>query len=149
MVIVGGLRRGFEHHAGAQLCVCDESADVAPGPATQLAQYRRYGGKGLRALGGLQHADLYMMRACGCHVTGEFIARDNVAPTYHNEAPVTPNREPEKIILLPFVYAQERGKIAERLALRCLLRRRQCTQRGVSRTIRLGWDHTAAAHTTP
>ena len=57
----------------------------------------------------------YMMRIRGCHVTGEFVARDNVAPTYHSQAPVTPNREPEKIILPPFVYQQEREKIAERL----------------------------------
>ena len=57
----------------------------------------------------------YMMRIRGCHVTGEFEARDNVAPAYSNKAPVSPNREPEKIILPPFVYAQEREKIAERL----------------------------------
>ncbi|GIS24423.1 MAG: hypothetical protein CM15mP125_1100 [Gammaproteobacteria bacterium] len=41
-------------------------------------------------------ADFYMMRIRGCHVTGEFVARDNVAPKHHNQAPVTPNREPEK-----------------------------------------------------
>ena len=57
----------------------------------------------------------YMMRIRGCHVTGEFVARDNVAPAYHSQAPVTPNRDPEKIILPPFVYEQEREKIAERL----------------------------------
>ena len=57
----------------------------------------------------------YMMRIRGCHVTGEFEARDNVSPVYSNKAPVSPYREPEKIILPPFVYAQEREKIAERL----------------------------------
>ena len=57
----------------------------------------------------------YMMRIRGCHVTGEFVARDNVAPAYHSQAPVTPSRDPEKIILPPFVYEQEREKIAERL----------------------------------
>jgi indolepyruvate ferredoxin oxidoreductase alpha subunit len=57
----------------------------------------------------------YMMRIRGCHVTGEFVARDNVAPTYSNRSPVSPRREPEKIILPPYVYAQEREKIAKRL----------------------------------
>ena len=57
----------------------------------------------------------YMMRIRGCHVTGEFIARDNVPPTHHQLAPVTPHREPEKIILPPFVYEQEREKISDRL----------------------------------
>ncbi len=57
----------------------------------------------------------YMMRIRGCHVTGEFVARDNVAPTFNNRSPVSPRREPEKIILPPHVYTQEREKIAQRL----------------------------------
>ncbi|MDA8732022.1 indolepyruvate ferredoxin oxidoreductase subunit alpha [Luminiphilus sp.] len=57
----------------------------------------------------------YMMRIRGCHVTGEFVAKDNVAPAFNNRAPVTPQREPEKIILPPYVYEQEREKIAQRL----------------------------------
>ena len=57
----------------------------------------------------------YMMRIRGCHVTGEFVSRDNVPPVYSNRAPVTPHREPEKIILPPFVYEHEREKIAKRL----------------------------------
>ncbi len=57
----------------------------------------------------------YMMRIRGCHVTGEFEARDNVPPSYSNRSPVTPNREADKIILPPNVYAQERQKIAQRL----------------------------------
>ena len=57
----------------------------------------------------------YMMRIRSCHVTGEFIAQDNVAPQYSSSNPVQPNREPEKIILPPNVYAQEREKIARRL----------------------------------
>jgi len=57
----------------------------------------------------------YMMRIRGCHVTGEFVAKDNVAPAFNNKAPVTPQREPEKIILPPYVYEQEREKIAQRL----------------------------------
>lgn len=56
----------------------------------------------------------YMMRIRGCHVTGEFIARDNQPPCYTAQRPVSPHREPEKIILPPFVYEQERQKIAER-----------------------------------
>ena len=57
----------------------------------------------------------YMMRIRGCHVTGEFVAKDNVAPAFNNQTPVTPQREPEKIILPPYVYEQERKKIAQRL----------------------------------
>ncbi len=57
----------------------------------------------------------YMMRIRGCHVTGEFTARDNVPPSFNSDHPVIPQREPEKIILPPFVYEQEREKIAKRL----------------------------------
>ena len=57
----------------------------------------------------------YMMRIRSCHVTGEFIASDNVSPSYSNAKPVAPNREAEKIILPPNVYEQEREKIAKRL----------------------------------
>ncbi|MEQ8802368.1 MAG: indolepyruvate ferredoxin oxidoreductase, partial [Haliea sp.] len=57
----------------------------------------------------------YMMRIRGCHVTGEFVARDNVAPGFSDRNPVEPRREPEKIILPPHVYAQEREKINLRL----------------------------------
>ncbi|QIB64521.1 indolepyruvate ferredoxin oxidoreductase subunit alpha [Kineobactrum salinum] len=57
----------------------------------------------------------YMMRIRGCHVTGEFVAKDNIPPRFSNRNPVVPHREPEKIILPPNVYAQEREKIAERL----------------------------------
>lgn len=57
----------------------------------------------------------FMMRIRGCHVSGEFIARDNVPPRYSHDNPVEPNREAEKIILPPNVYAQEREKIARRL----------------------------------
>ncbi len=56
----------------------------------------------------------YMMRIRGCHVTGEFAARDNAAPRHHHRATVTPNREPEKIILPPNVYAQEQDKVSRR-----------------------------------
>jgi len=56
----------------------------------------------------------YMMRIRGCHVTGEFTARDNQPPQYNARSPVEPHREPEKIILPPFVYEQERQKSAER-----------------------------------
>jgi indolepyruvate ferredoxin oxidoreductase alpha subunit len=56
----------------------------------------------------------YMMRIRGCHVTGEFVAKDNLAPQFSNLNPVTPNREAEKIILPPHVYQQERDKISQR-----------------------------------
>jgi len=57
----------------------------------------------------------FMMRIRGCHVTGEFVARDNVAPAFNPSKPVQPNREADKIILPPHVYQQERDKIARRL----------------------------------
>ena len=57
----------------------------------------------------------YMMRIRGCHVTGEFIARDNKAPEFSDRNPVKPRREAEKIILPPNVYQQEQEKILQRL----------------------------------
>lgn len=57
----------------------------------------------------------FMMRIRGCHVTGEFTARDNVKPEFGKHSPVVPKREPEKIILPPHVYAHEREKLAARL----------------------------------
>ena len=57
----------------------------------------------------------YMMRIRSCHVTGEFIANDNLPPAYSSTRTVVPNREAEKIILPPNVYNQEREKIAKRL----------------------------------
>ena len=57
----------------------------------------------------------YMMRIRGCHVTGEFVARDNRAPSYNKSSPVVPRREPDKIILPPFVFKQEHEKVSDRL----------------------------------
>ena len=57
----------------------------------------------------------FMMRIRGCHVSGEFIAHDNQPPQYNPDNPVQPNREADKIILPPNVYAHEREKIAQRL----------------------------------
>ncbi len=57
----------------------------------------------------------YMMRIRGCHVTGEFAARDNRPPVHSGHNPVVPKREHDKIILPPNVYEQERDKIARRL----------------------------------
>lgn len=57
----------------------------------------------------------FMMRIRGCHVSGEFVAHDNVPPQYSDSNPVSPNREADKIILPPNVYAHEREKIAKRL----------------------------------
>ena len=56
----------------------------------------------------------YMMRIRGCHVTGEFVARDNRAPDFSTLNHVTPNRQPDRIILPPYVYEQEREKIHDR-----------------------------------
>ncbi len=58
---------------------------------------------------------MLMMRVRACHVTGSFISKDNVAPTFGKLRPVTPHREAEKIILPPNVFEHEQVKIAERL----------------------------------
>jgi indolepyruvate ferredoxin oxidoreductase alpha subunit len=57
----------------------------------------------------------FMMRIRGCHVTGEFVAKDNKPPAFHPANPVTPQRQADRIILPPFVYQQEREKIEQRL----------------------------------
>ena len=56
----------------------------------------------------------FMVRIRGCHVTGEFVASDNVPPSFGKRHKVAPNRELDKIILPPNVYDQERAKVAER-----------------------------------
>ena len=56
----------------------------------------------------------YMMRVRGCHVTGEFTAKDNRPPEFSSKNHVVPNREAEKIILPPHVYQQEQDKISKR-----------------------------------
>ena len=57
----------------------------------------------------------FMMRIRGCHVTGEFLANDNIAPEYNSNSLLMPEREQEKIILPPNVYDQEEEKLTKRL----------------------------------
>jgi indolepyruvate ferredoxin oxidoreductase alpha subunit len=56
-----------------------------------------------------------MVRIRTCHATGEFIARDNRAPRFDAAHPVSPQRQPERIILPPLIFDQEREKLAQRL----------------------------------
>jgi len=56
-----------------------------------------------------------MVRIRTCHVTGEFIAKDNVAPQFNPQHPVDPQRQLERIILPPLIFDQERDKVARRL----------------------------------
>ena len=56
-----------------------------------------------------------MVRIRTCHVTGEFVAKDNLAPHYHSGRPVLPARQAERIILPPLIFEQERDKLARRL----------------------------------
>jgi len=56
-----------------------------------------------------------MVRIRTCHVTGEFIAKDNVAPQFNRSNPVTPERELDRIILPPIIFAQEKDKVKNRL----------------------------------
>lgn len=56
-----------------------------------------------------------MVRIRTCHVTGEFVAKDNVAPQFNMDNPVTPERELDKIILPPLIFAQEQDKVHRRL----------------------------------
>ena len=57
----------------------------------------------------------FMVRIRTCHVTGEFVARDNVAPQFNPDQPVAPERQPDKIILPPLIFEQEKDKINRRL----------------------------------
>ena len=57
----------------------------------------------------------FMVRIRTCHVTGEFVAKDNIAPQFSPQHPVTPQRELEKIILPPLIFDQERDKVKRRL----------------------------------
>tara|TARA_R110002110_G_scaffold406421_1_gene626545 strand:- start:393607 stop:395787 length:2181 start_codon:yes stop_codon:yes gene_type:complete len=56
-----------------------------------------------------------MVRIRTCHVTGDFIAKDNVAPQFSSEFSVTPARQLDKIILPPLIFEQEKDKINNRL----------------------------------
>jgi indolepyruvate ferredoxin oxidoreductase alpha subunit len=56
-----------------------------------------------------------MVRIRTCHVTGEFVAKDNVAPDFTADSPVAPARELEKIILPPIIFQQEKDKVNKRL----------------------------------
>ncbi len=56
-----------------------------------------------------------MVRIRTCHVTGEFIAKDNIAPQFNADQPVTPRRDVEKIILPPLIFEQEKDKVKNRL----------------------------------
>jgi indolepyruvate ferredoxin oxidoreductase alpha subunit len=56
-----------------------------------------------------------MVRIRTCHVTGEFLAKDNVPPQINREHPVQPARQAERIILPPLIFEQERDKVARRL----------------------------------
>jgi indolepyruvate ferredoxin oxidoreductase, alpha subunit len=57
----------------------------------------------------------FMVRIRTCHVTGEFVAKDNVAPQFNPDKPVAPERQQEKIILPPLIFEQEKDKINRRL----------------------------------
>lgn len=56
-----------------------------------------------------------MVRIRTCHVTGEFVAKDNVAPEFNLEKPVVPERHLDKIILPPVIFEQEKEKVNKRL----------------------------------
>ena len=56
-----------------------------------------------------------MVRIRTCHATGEFEAKDNVAPRFNPEHPVAPERQPDRIILPPLIFEQEKEKIRQRL----------------------------------
>ncbi|MEM8560994.1 MAG: indolepyruvate ferredoxin oxidoreductase subunit alpha [Pseudomonadota bacterium] len=58
-----------------------------------------------------------MVRIRTCHVTGEFVAKDNVAPQYNATNAVEPDRQLDRIILPPLIFEQERDKVARRLPL--------------------------------
>lgn len=58
---------------------------------------------------------MLMVRIRACHVTGEFIARNNQRPTMTvSEAISSPNRDNARIVLPPMSYLQEQDKINHR-----------------------------------
>jgi len=56
-----------------------------------------------------------MVRIRTCHVTGQFIAKDNKPPMFNGSQTIDPQRQLEKIILPPIIFEQERDKISKRL----------------------------------
>ncbi len=68
------------------------------------------------ALSEASHTPLFLMvRIRTCHVTGEFVARDNVRPQFNADNPVEPKRQLDHIILPPLIFDQERDKVNRRL----------------------------------
>ena len=70
-----------------------------------------------------------MLRVRACHVTGEFVASDNRASQFGRHQPVSPIRNPDKIVLAPGIYQQEKQKIEERLpAARAFIKQRELNE---------------------
>ncbi len=57
---------------------------------------------------------MLMLRVRACHVTGEFLAKNNVAPEFGLSHPVQPKREIDRIILPPNIFQQEQDKVSSR-----------------------------------
>ncbi|KAA3630152.1 MAG: indolepyruvate ferredoxin oxidoreductase [Proteobacteria bacterium] len=58
---------------------------------------------------------MLMVRIRACHVTGEFIARDNRRPALTlGDALETPRRDTTRVVLPPFSYQQEQDKVKRR-----------------------------------
>ncbi len=58
---------------------------------------------------------MLMMRIRACHMHGHFQAKDNRPPRFTlKEALANPDRRPDRIILPPFTYQQERQKVEAR-----------------------------------
>jgi indolepyruvate ferredoxin oxidoreductase alpha subunit len=56
------------------------------------------------------------LRIRACHMTGSFVARDNVAPKYSLNTPLPAAiYDPTKIVLPPHIYNHEKAKFDERL----------------------------------
>ncbi len=71
-----------------------------------------------------------MVRIRTCHVTGEFVAKDNQPPQFNRDSVVEPSRQLDKIILPPIIFEQERDKIAKRLpAARDYIAKHQLNER--------------------
>lgn len=56
-----------------------------------------------------------MVRIRTCHVTGEFIARDNRRPDFGAAGYIEPERAVDRIILPPIIFEQEKDKTRRRL----------------------------------
>ena len=142
-----GLRRGRERHPGALLRLCDEIVDVAARSAARPADRSCACVEKGFELSEASHAPVMMeLRIRACHVTGEFIAKDNRRPrSLRRQPPARPAHvqlcAPRAIRRSPSSTRSSRSTSACRRR-RSFIRAEQA-QRGASRRPRRHRHHRA------